>query len=107
MNDYISIPEARNLLETLAKRMILDAEMKLFDAEKIYDWAEILLNVQERMYRKPYVRKAQPTSNKVDHNLREAILAYARVEPSATFMDIGHHFNVSIGRVSEILNGLR
>lgn len=59
------------------------------------------------MHRRPSVRKAAKESAPFTPELAVRIKNYADIHPSLSYIKIGKRFNVSIGRVSEALAGLR
>lgn len=63
--------------------------------------------VSEHMHRKPPVRRGQRDSTKMTPELAASIRAYAEADPTLSQRAIGEHFNVSSGRVSEVLAGKR
>ncbi len=60
----------------------------------------------DEMRRRPS-QKAPISSEPMTDELRDAIRAFARRHQHMTQVDIGRHFNVNQGRVSEALKGFR
>ena len=60
----------------------------------------------DEMRRRPS-HKAPISSEPMTDELRDAIRAFARRHQHMTQVDIGRHFNVNQGRVSEALKGFR
>lgn len=59
------------------------------------------------LYRRPAIRRAATEHANVTPQLRSQIAAYATLRPNASYAAIGREFNVSIGRVSEVIAGKR
>lgn len=70
-------------------------------------FARQLLGIEKHLHRRPYVRKATPKAPTMTAKLRAEIRDYACQHPHANYMEIGQHFGVSAGRVSEALAGKR
>jgi hypothetical protein len=89
-----NIPEARERLLKIAEEI---------------DWLngklgdEVRGIVRDLMVRPTAIRKARAQSTPMTDDLREELRSYARRNPNRTFADIGHHFQVNPGRVSEAL----
>jgi hypothetical protein len=69
--------------------------------------AKELRDIEAQMYRRPYVRKAPASANHMTPALEKRIRRYAWVHPDMTYQEIGTHFGVNSGRVSEVLAGKR
>lgn len=59
------------------------------------------------LYRRPAVRRAATEHAKVTTSLHNQIKTYAEAHHSMSYAKIGRRFNVSNGRVSEIVAGKR
>jgi len=95
-----NIPTARQHLQAIAKRLQVGNITKPEAAREIRSTMQLLV-------RKPPVRRAPRVKKYVTQRLIREICAYARLHPSMHLQDIATHFDVNIGRVSEILNGKR
>lgn len=61
----------------------------------------------EELKRRPPVKRASPRARGVTPELAERVRLYALAHPTTPNRDIGHHFDIDGGRVSEILAGKR
>lgn len=57
--------------------------------------------------REPPVRKAPRRSVRMTAELASKIRSHAMAHPEATYMQMAVKFGVTVGRISEALNGLR
>lgn len=88
---------------------IITARKKLEDlAEKVPTeiGCEILDIVNNEMFRAKPARKAKARSAHMSEALRKKLAWYAHENPDLPYMEIAKQFNVSIGRVSEAVNGV-
>lgn len=60
--------------------------------------------IMSMMFRRSPARRAATKTRMATPTLKARILAYARRNPELSYKEIGEHFNVNIGRVSEALN---
>lgn len=91
------IPGARARLKEIAAAMKVAGMTGTAEAiEKVVD---------EKMTRQPAKRRARPQRRKITRELRDQIAEFARLHPGWTLDDIGNHFYVAGGRVSEVING--
>lgn len=95
-----NIPAAREHLQGIAKRLQVGNITKPQAAREIRSTIQMLV-------RKSPVRRAPRSKRYVTRRLVGEICAYARLHQDMHLQDIAEHFNVNIGRVSEILNGKR
>ena len=84
-----------------ARRLLADACFLMTRAKQMVQEAESL------MTRPSPIRKAPRSSARITPVLAGDIQAYALKHPRKSLKDIGAHFKVDGGRVSEILRGLR
>ena len=63
--------------------------------------------IKGHLHRRRPTRKASPRSEKMTLALEREIRGYGYSNPEASYMQIGHRFNVSSGRVSEAIAGKR
>lgn len=66
-----------------------------------------LNELADELYRRPPVKRARPKARRVTEELRIAIRAYALANPGKSNREVGRHFGVDGGRVSEAINGFR
>lgn len=90
----MSIITARKKLEELAERVSTEIGCEILDI------------VNNEMFRASPVRRAKARSAHMSEALRKKIAWYAHENPELAYQDIGNHFNVSVGRVSEAVNGV-
>jgi len=87
------IPEVRGRFDKIIKLMLMMArEMEVLHQE---------------LHRRPVVKRADDSSEPMTPMLSAAIRVYAIENPDLTQMEVGKHFNVSQGRVSEAMRGKR
>lgn len=63
-----------------------------------------LNDIADQMYRRSHTRRAPNRSPKLTAQMAEDIREYATANLKAHLQDIGEHFGVNHGRVSEALN---
>lgn len=68
--------------------------------------ARELRKLEKELYRETGPR-VTPRSQKITAELRSAVVAMKLANPNMSHQEIGGHFNINPGRVSEILRGLR
>lgn len=95
-----NIPQARAVLKTVAQNLKSGGMTKAEAATAIRSTMRLLT-------RKSPVRRAPRAKRYVTRRLAGEIRAFARQNPSMHMQDIAAHFGVNIGRVSEVLSGLR
>lgn len=66
-----------------------------------------LAQLANAIRRRPPARRAPPTSRPMHEDLRLEIRMWAFNHPEASYVEIGRHFNVNPGRVSEAIRGFR
>jgi hypothetical protein len=66
-----------------------------------------LMELADAMRRRRPVKRAEPTSRRMTGELRVAIREYAKAHPEKSQLEIGVHFGVNPGRVSESIRGFR
>ena len=84
-------------VRTRLKRVVLQLE-------KMHTEVEYLIG---QLRNRPPVRKATVQAASLTPQLRKNIEDYAGLNPHLPYSYIAEHFNVNIGRVSEILAGTR
>lgn len=84
-----------------ARRLIADAYSQIDQA------LMLLQEAQDLMTRPSPIRRAKTNSAKVTPTLARRIRVYAQAHPSTPYKAIGAHYNVDIGRVSEVLRDMR
>ena len=90
------IPEVREQMRRIAEQV---------DALGLFDIASRLRVLEQELYRRPPVRRAQRRKKTPPHN---EIRAYAAAHPDLDYQDIARHFgNCDSGRISEALAGFR
>lgn len=87
----MKIPEIRSRLLILAEK---------------YDSLELRFLALELTRRRNTI-PAEPRCNPMTAELREKIIQYATENPDLSQLEIGNHFGVNPGRVSETLYGFR
>ena len=95
-----NIPVARQHLQGIAKRLQGGAITKPQAAREIRSTIQLLV-------RRSPVRRAPRSKRYMTKKLIGEIRTFASVHVGMQLQDIAEHFNVNIGRVSEILNGKR
>lgn len=66
-----------------------------------------LLTWERELHRRPYARKAEPSSNPSNRGLAARIRRHAAANPDAPLHEIAAAFGVNPGRVSEAIAGKR
>jgi hypothetical protein len=89
----MKIPEIRDELTSIADNL-----------DKV---ADRLTQLCIELHRRPAVRKARASSKPLDKAVAAAIRQTAARHPGWSYHDIAEHYNVNIGRVSEVLRGKR
>ena len=95
-----NIPHAREILQAVA----FDLKRNEISQKKA---ASIIASTLPMLVRKPPVRRAPATKQRLTQKLIGEICVYARKNPDMQLQDIAERFDVNIGRVSEILSGDR
>lgn len=93
-----TIPELRPRLLYLAMRL---EELGMEEFAQELRWIEM------QLHRRPATRRAPPKSRIVTDALARRIREFARAHPQFTYQEIGTHFQVGAGRISEIVAGKR
>lgn len=91
------MPEIQNELRAIARNL----------AKEHPEVAERLLVLVAEMYRRRPVRRAPRQRTLTRAEYTPLVIAYALAHPEATYMEIGHHFGINTGRVSEVLADFR
>lgn len=94
------IPQARKALEALTVRIATERIKK----RQVID---AINSVIPMLKRDPATRKTTVRSRPMTWELAQEIRAYAKKHPRASHQEIGDHFKVNTGRVSEVLNNLK
>ena len=94
------IPEVRKSLSALADDLRAGKS-----PESIARKLDIL--VTELWRRKPVHRPVKAIRTPITPELKKTIRAFAREHKAMDLQELGNHFNVNPGRVSEILAGFR
>lgn len=66
-----------------------------------------LRDIADELERRPARRSGRKVSTPMTPQLAAQIRSHARANPTLTQVEIGRHFNVNPGRVSECVNGKR
>lgn len=66
-----------------------------------------LRELAEELYRRPAAKRALPRARMMTDELRQRIREYVATHPTMSNRDVGRHFGVDGGRVSEAVNGFR
>jgi hypothetical protein len=67
----------------------------------------LLTEAESLMTRPSPIRRAKPNSTPITPTLARRIRIYAQKHTGASYKEIGARHNVDVGRVSEVLRGLR
>ncbi len=97
--NLMTIPEVRAELLAVANT--------LEDWHNLHGYARVIRTLEKHLHRRKAVRRARPKATTMTPALGDEIWDYAVSRPSASYKDISQWFNVSIGRVSEVLAGKR
>jgi hypothetical protein len=92
----MTIPEIREAL------IALSADTRI-PPDVAFTMRQLALETKRRRPRRVAVQKCTPATPKV----RAAIRLFAAANPKMSQLEIGRHFNVNPGRVSEALRGFR
>lgn len=95
------IPSRRN-----SQRTIPEIRQRMLELASEHGLPELAQLAQETR-RRFNGRRALPKSPQVTAQMAARIRVFADQNPGASFDEIGRHFNVNIGRVSEVLHGTR
>jgi hypothetical protein len=102
------IPAIRERMHHLADEMEQVSQQQTYiNPIQLWRWSVALKQMADQTYR---VRRATPRPAKarsVNSPLAAAVLTYRASHPDALMREIGLHFNIDSGRVSEILTGKR
>jgi hypothetical protein len=93
-------PDIRDALKAAADRLaLLAVELQKIDAE--------VRMLAEATRRRSPIRRAPTQRNPVTPKVKKAVRLMAHMYPDMPFDDIGEHFHIDGGRVSEIVRGKR
>jgi hypothetical protein len=95
------IPEVRERLEKIAYEL----RNPVLFPRSLIDLGNEIAHLAKATWRTPAVTKAPVQSRKMTKRLADEIIAFHAEHPDWTQQQIGEHFNVISGRVSEALNG--
>lgn len=95
------IPEVRKRLSALANDL-RDSKTKPVTVARKLDFLVI-----ELWRRKPRKQAAKAIRTPITPELKQEIRTFARKHKNMDQQEIGNHFNVNPGRVSELLSGFR
>lgn len=96
----MKIPEVRKQLSAAA-----DALREGKSPKSIAKKLDFL--VTELWRRKPRRKAGAAIRTKITPELKARIRAYSKAHPKQDMQEVGNHFNVNPGRVSEIVSGFR
>jgi hypothetical protein len=96
----MKIPEIRRQFSALADDLREGKSPK-----KVANKIDIL--VTELWRRKPRRGLGAPIRTKITPELKREIRAYVKKHPKQDQQEVGNHFNVNPGRISEIVQGFR
>lgn len=94
------IPEIRNDLADLAQQLTMGCIGKHKAAARLYE-------LIDDTYRNSPVKKAAATARKMTNEIADEVIDYAAAHPEMSNRQIGRHFGIDGGRVSEALTGKR
>lgn len=94
-------------------RSIIDVRADMVALAELLDSGECsrhaaaakLHQLADDTYRNPAVKKAAPTARKMTDDLAFEVREYARDHQTMSNRQIGRHFGIDGGRVSEAMNG--
>lgn len=93
-----TIPEVREDLLSIAKELKDGGEIS---------YSRKIKRLVKALHRRAAVRRAKPDHFEFTPQIANRIRAYANLYPSKSYAAMSREFNVSIGRVSEVLAGKR
>lgn len=101
----MKIPEIRRRFSALADDLREGRKTGPKSPASVAKKIDIL--VTELWRRKPRRRLGAPIRTKITPELKREIRAYVKKHPKQDQQEIGNHFNVNPGRISEITQGMR
>lgn len=87
-------------------RTIPQIRERLHEIAREHGLAELHLLAEETK-RRQHARRAAPRARAVTEELAAQVRAFAAANPNMPNRDVGRHFGIDGGRVSEILHGKR